>query len=71
MKQFINKNWLTLLGVVIGAAGGYMYWFYIGCTSASGTCVITSSPVNSTLWGAAVGGLLFSMFKISKNKSDE
>lgn len=61
IKVFIKKNWLTLVGVIIGAVGGYLYWKYVNCTS--GTCPITASPFNSTLWGAVMGGLLLSMFK--------
>ena len=51
-------------GILIGAVGGFLYWRYVGC--ASGTCPITSSPVMSTLWGALMGGLLFSMFGDAK-----
>ena len=61
IKAFIKKNWLTLVGIIIGAIGGYLYWKYVGCTT--GTCPITASPFNSTLWGAGLGGLLLSMFK--------
>ncbi len=68
IKMKIKKNWLTLLGVAIGALGGYLYWLYIGCES--GSCPITSSPLISSLWGAVMGGLLFSIFKMEK-KSDE
>ncbi|MEG1574668.1 MAG: hypothetical protein RR293_03385 [Bacteroidales bacterium] len=69
IKLFFKKNWLTLTGVAIGAVGGYLYWFYVGCLS--GTCIITSSPINSSLWGGAIGGLLFSHSVFKKNKSDE
>ncbi len=68
IKMKIKKNWLTLLGAAIGALGGYLYWLYIGCES--GSCPITSSPLISSLWGAVMGGLLFSIFKMEK-KSDE
>lgn len=61
IKEFIKKNWLTLAGILIGAIGGYLYWRYVGCTT--GTCPITSSPVNSSLWGAVMGGLLLNLFK--------
>lgn len=43
-----------------GAVAGYLYYYYVGC--ASGTCAITSRPLNSTLYGAAMGGLLFNIF---------
>ena len=32
------------------------------CGLSTGTCPITSSPVNSSIWGAAMGGLLLSSF---------
>ena len=38
---------LTGIGIAIGALAGYAYYFYVGC--ASGTCAITSKPLNSTL----------------------
>ena len=44
---------LTLAGIFIGAAGGYLYYHYIGCNS--GTCAITSKPLNSTLYGSVMG----------------
>jgi uncharacterized protein YcfJ len=56
VKVFFRKHWPVLLGVVVGAVAGYLYWRYVGCTT--GSCPITSSPVNSTLWGAVMGGLL-------------
>ncbi|WMW78405.1 DUF6132 family protein [Flavobacterium sp. 20NA77.7] len=56
-----NKYSLTILGVLIGALGGYAYYHFVGCTS--GTCTITSKPLNSTLYGAVMGGLLFNLFE--------
>lgn len=50
-----------MLGVAVGAVGGYLYYYFIGCNS--GTCAITSKPLNSTLYGALMGGLLLSTFK--------
>jgi len=68
IKKVFTQYWLVLLGVVIGALGGYLYWLYIGCSS--GSCPITSSPLLSSLWGAVMGGLLFSIFK-REEKSNE
>ncbi len=56
---------LTGIGIAIGALAGYAYYFYVGC--ASGTCAITSKPLNSTLYGALMGGLIFNMF-VKDNK---
>lgn len=66
MTHFIKKNILAIAGLIVGAIGGYLYWHFVGC--ASGTCAITSKPLNSTLYGAAMGGLLFSIFQPSKEK---
>ncbi len=61
MKALLKQYWLPLLGVLIGAVGGYLYWRFVGCSS--GTCPITASPWTSTIWGAAIGGLLTSSLK--------
>lgn len=47
------------IGVVLGAIGGYAYYYFVGC--ATGTCAITSKPLNSTLYGMFMGGLLLDM----------
>jgi hypothetical protein len=62
MKKLLSITWL--LFTVIGALAGYLYWYYIGCSS--GTCAITASPVNSTLYGALLGFLLQASFKKEK-----
>jgi uncharacterized membrane protein YeaQ/YmgE (transglycosylase-associated protein family) len=68
MKKWFKKNLLYIIGAFAGAIAGYLYYQQIGC--ASGTCMITSKPVNSTLYGALMGGLLFGMLKKeNKNKS--
>lgn len=43
----------VVLPIVIGAGGGFAYYYFIGC--ANGTCPITSSPYISTLYGAVMG----------------
>jgi len=58
---------LTFVGILIGAIGGYLYWQQIGCSS--GSCVITSKPLNSTVYGAIMGGLIFSMFHKDQKKT--
>ncbi|RQP08366.1 MAG: hypothetical protein EAS52_25315 [Parapedobacter sp.] len=68
MKIFLKKNILTIIGVPLGALAGFLYWKFVGCNS--GSCAITSNPVNSTLYGAAMGGLLLSTFKKDKKKYD-
>jgi len=55
---------ITGLGVVIGTIAGYLYYYYVGC--ASGTCAITSKPLNSSLYGGLMGGLLLNMLVQNK-----
>lgn len=64
MKPFVKKHILTIVGIIIGAIIGYFYWKFVGCNS--GSCAITSKPLNSTLYGAVIGGLLLSTFKKEK-----
>ncbi len=66
--NFILKNKLTIIGIIAGAIGGYLYYHFVGC--ASGTCAITSKPFNSTLYGSMMGGLLFNMFQKGKSKTE-
>ncbi|CAN5330390.1 DUF6132 family protein [soil metagenome] len=64
----IQKYKLTIIGVLVGGIAGYAYYHFVGC--ARGTCAITSKPLNSTLYGAVMGGLLFSSFKKEKEKQN-
>ena len=55
---------LLTVGILIGSVAGLLYWKFVGCES--GSCPISSSPYISTLYGAILGGLLFSIFGIEK-----
>ena len=61
MIAFLKKNILPIIGLLVGAAGGYLYYYYVGC--ASGTCPLTSNPYISVLYGALMGFLVFDIFK--------
>jgi hypothetical protein len=67
MKKWFNNNILYLLGAVAGAIAGYFYWQQVGCVS--GTCAITSKPLNSTIYGAVMGSLLLGLFKKENKKT--
>jgi hypothetical protein len=69
IKTFLSKYKLTIIGIVAGAIGGYLYYHFIGCNS--GTCTITSRPLNSTLYGALMGGLFLNIFKKENKKIRE
>ncbi|MBX7242421.1 MAG: hypothetical protein K1X92_11785 [Bacteroidia bacterium] len=59
--ELIKAYKLTIPGILLGSVAGYLYYQYIGCMS--GTCMITSRPLNSTLYGALMGALFLNMFK--------
>lgn len=61
--EFMKKYWLTIAGALIGCVGGYLYYHFIGC---QGSCLIASSPVNSMLYGALLGGLGINTFQKDK-----
>lgn len=69
LKKFVKENALVIIGVIVGATGGYLYYHYVGC--ASGSCAITSKPINSTVYGAIMGGLLLSILKKEPVKTNQ
>ncbi len=66
MIKFLKNHILLITFGIIGAIAGYLYYNYVGCLS--GQCAITSKPVNSTLYGLILGGLLGSILKDYKTK---
>jgi len=66
--KYLHKHKITIIRLILGALGGYLYYHFIGCMS--GTCAITSKPLNSTLYGALMGCLLFNMFQKEKIKTE-
>ncbi len=64
--NMIIKYKLTIIGIIAGAIAGYIYYHYVGCSS--GTCVITSKPLNSTLYGGLMGGLFLNIFQKTNQK---
>jgi hypothetical protein len=65
--ELLKRNKWIIVGVLVGGIGGYLYYHFVGC--ASGTCAITSKPLNSTLYGMLMGGLLFNLFTGYSRKS--
>ncbi len=66
MISFIKKHLILFIGIIIGGIGGYLYYYFIGC--ASGTCAITSNPINSSIYGMIMGGLFADFFRGIKKK---
>lgn len=65
--KFIIRNQLTIIGAFLGAIGGVLYYQFIGCES--GSCAITSKPLNSIAYFSVLGGLFFNIFKTKKNEN--
>ena len=63
---FLKKHKLTLAGVFAGALAGFLYYYFVGCSN--GTCAISSKPLNSSLYGAVMGALLFNLFEKKPKK---
>ena len=64
MTLLFQKYKGDLIGITLGAVAGFLYWKFVGCSS--GTCMITSKPINSTLYGAVMGFLVAGIFKKDK-----
>jgi hypothetical protein len=50
------KSWFFLKifpGIIIGGLAGFLYYYFIGCKSA--TCAITGNPLSSILMGSLAG----------------
>jgi len=49
-------GWAVMFApVVIGAAGGFLWYRIVGCRT--GSCPITSNPWASTIYGAVIGAM--------------
>ncbi len=59
---------MIAFGVLTGALAGFLYQYYYGCSSG---CLITSHPVNATVYGAVTGGLFISLFRKEKTNQPE
>lgn len=68
MKAWMLSNRFYLLGALLGALGGFLYYKYVGCIT--GTCAITSNPYRSTIYFAFFGAVLFGAFKPANKKQD-
>ncbi|RLD64651.1 MAG: hypothetical protein DRJ01_00145 [Bacteroidetes bacterium] len=51
LKKLFSKR--VLIGFILGGIVGFLYYYFFGCQS--GSCSITSNPVNSVLFGIIIG----------------
>jgi uncharacterized membrane protein YjjB (DUF3815 family) len=61
-----NKVFRRVLLIVIGGLLGYAYYYFVGCNNG---CPIQSNPYVSTIYSAAIGGILSFPTRNNKNKS--
>ncbi|HOT13377.1 MAG TPA: DUF6132 family protein [Bacteroidales bacterium] len=60
IKEFFSSwyFWKPFIATVIGMIAGFLYYYYIGCSS--GSCPITSSPYMSIIFGGFMGFFIVS-----------
>jgi hypothetical protein len=68
MTHFFKNNVLYIAGGILGGIGGFLYWKFVGCSS--GTCKITASPLNSSLYFGLMGSLALGIFKKKSKEND-
>jgi hypothetical protein len=56
--ELITKYKRELLGIGLGALGGFLYWNYVGCLN--GQCALQATPTIDMLYGTVFGYLIFS-----------
>jgi len=61
MKILNRKRLVSLIGVFAGGVAGYLYYYFIGCST--GSCAITSRPLSSIIYGVIMGYLVVSVFE--------
>ena len=50
-----------IMGAAVGAIVGFLYYRFIGCRS--GACFIPGNPYISTIYWAAIGGLVANLIR--------
>ena len=59
----------TIALPLVGCAGGWLYYRYVGCTT--GTCAVTSSLWLSTGFGYILGSLLYTVLWPGRGKRQD
>ncbi len=68
MTLFLKSHQLKIFGILVGGILGFAYYYFIGCNT--GSCAITSKPINSSIYGMVMGYLMFSVFEKSNTKNE-
>lgn len=65
IMQRLSSWKFALLLTGLGAAAGYAYYYFVGCSNG---CTITSNPLYSSLYGSAFGFLSWQSLRKPQNK---
>lgn len=55
IREFFRSSffWKPFIAILIGGGAGFLYYYFIGCSS--GSCSITSNPYSSIFTGSLLG----------------
>lgn len=57
IKLWLKNKWVRrALFLGLGALGGFLYYYFIGCST--GACPLTSNPYSSMGYGSVIGLVL-------------
>ncbi len=68
-KKLKNRRIIYGASTIIGAIGGYLYYYFIGC--ASGTCPLRANPYYNIIMGAILGYLFIELILGQNKKKDK
>lgn len=63
------KYFKWIIAGLLGGVAGFSYWYFIGCNT--GSCVITSSPVNSSIYGVLMSVLFLNVFSGDRKNANQ
>ena len=66
MVQKIKSSVPEIIGLLLGAVGGFVYFKTVGCST--GSCPITSNPWLTIIWGSLIGFLTGGIFNKNNKK---
>jgi hypothetical protein len=67
IHRLVYKYKKPLIGTLLGAMAGFLYYYFIGC--ANGSCMIASNPLVSVPYGAILGFLLSGSIKKKEHET--
>ena len=65
--KWIKSHKLSIIVSIIGAIGGFSYWYFIGC--ATGSCGITANWYSSAGFGSIIGWIVGDVVNETINKT--